>query len=384
MQSLLEHFRDSALDVMSSGAPVEPWMSEFAVFLQSQLPGSVVGISVLDRPGRTFRHSIFPTLPRAFGQCLENNVIVSNRGTCGRAILSGQPIEVPDIAVDERFSPQWRALLIEHGLTSILSTPALGLDGTPQGCIAVLHPVATVLETQQRALIQLASVLCAKVCLYSRTRESHQLLIGELEHRMRNIFAVIGGVADLTLRNNPQPKQFREAFGKRLVMMHRAHSIATSTEATGLDALLQEVLAPYSKDYDIQYSGPAVLLAPEAASALALVTNELATNAAKYGALSVPGGRLRVQWSINQESGSGGDTNGAEPQFSLSWVESNGPRVEEPARKGYGTAMINGSLRNAFEGSATLMYDPEGFKCQVRASFTDKLGRPVAGVAAQA
>lgn len=382
MQSLLENFRDRALDVMSSGAPVEPWLSEFAVFLQSQLPGSVVGISVLDRPGRTFRHSIFPTLPRAFGLCLENNVIVSNRGTCGRAILSGLPIEVPDIAVDERFSPPWRALLIEHGLTSILSTPALGLDGTPQGCVAVLHPVATVLDADQRALIQLASVLCAKVCLYSRTRETHQLLIGELEHRMRNIFAVIGGVADLTLRNNPEPKTFREAFGKRLVMMHRAHSIATSTEVTGLDALLQEVLAPYTRDYDIQYRGPAVQLAPEAASALALVINELATNAAKYGALSVPGGTLRILWSIDQESGS--DNSNADPQFSLSWVESNGPRVEEPARKGYGTTMINGSLRNAFEGSATLIYDPAGFRCQVRASFTDKLGKHVSAVPAQA
>lgn len=369
MQSLLENFRDRALDVMSSGAPVEPWLSEFAVFLQSQLPGSVVGISVLDRPGRTFRHSIFPTLPRAFGLCLENNVIVSNRGTCGRAILSGLPIEVPDIAVDERFSPPWRALLIEHGLTSILSTPALGLDGTPQGCVAVLHPVATVLDADQRALIQLASVLCAKVCLYSRTRETHQLLIGELEHRMRNIFAVIGGVADLTLKNHPTPKLFREAFSKRLVMMQRAHAIATSPDETGLNMLLQEVLAPYARDTDILFDGPPLLLAPEAASALALVTNELATNAAKYGALSVPGGTLKIDWSIDHEDDS------PAPSFSLSWVESNGPPIEQPQRKGYGTVMINGSLRNAFEGSATLIYDPQGFRCQVIAPFTHRLGK---------
>lgn len=371
MQSLLENFRDRALDVMSSGAPVEPWMSEFAVFLQSQLPGSVVGISVLDRPGRTFRHSIFPTLPRAFGLSLENNVIISNRGTCGRAILSGLPIEVPDIALEERFSPQWRALLIEHGLTSILSTPALGLDGTPQGCVAVLHPVATVLDADQRALIQRASVLCAKVCLYSRTRETHQLLIGELEHRMRNLFAVIGGVADLTLKNHPTPKLFREAFSKRLVMMQRAHSIATSTEETSLHALLQEVLAPYAKDSDVQYSGPALLLSPEAAAALALVTNELATNAAKYGALSVPGGAVSIDWSIDHKDDS------TDPYFSLTWIESNGPRVEQPGRKGYGTTMINGSLRNAFDGSATLIYDPQGFQCQVRAPFTGRLGKEV-------
>ncbi|WP_244653144.1 HWE histidine kinase domain-containing protein [Pseudomonas syringae] len=369
MQSLLETFHDSALDLMACGAAVEPWLGQFALFLQSRLPGSTVGISVLDRPGRTFRHSTFPALPRAFSERLENNIIVTDRGTCGLAILSGRPIDVPDVTADARFAPQWTALLQQYGLTSILSTPALDVESTPQGCIAVLHAVATPLDADQHALIQAAATLCAKVCRYSRTRESHQLLIGELEHRMRNIFAVIGGVADVTLKSNPEPKGFREAFGKRLVMMHRAHAIAMSADEMDLGTLLHEVLGPYAGHFDIQCQGPAVQLVPEAASALALVINELATNAAKYGALSVPGGVLQVQWSVAPEDGR------AEPVFGMAWMESNGPCVAPPARKGYGTAMINGSLRNAFEGAAVLAYEPAGFRCEIRAPFTERLGK---------
>lgn len=372
MREFLEGFRDRALDVMSSALPAESLLEDFAIALQARLPGVIVGINVLDKAGRTFRQSIFPNLPSGFSQALVGNIITGKHGSCGLGILTGKNIEVPDVATDPRFSQAWKALFAQHDLKAMISIPALSADKNAQGSIAIIHASGMSLTVEQRDFLQLASSLCARICAYSRSQESNTLMLGELEHRIRNLFLTIGGVASLTLKRYPEAKQFQAVFGERLVMMHRAHSLALSTCEIDMATLLQDMLAPYQKDCAIRFSGPDILLTQEAASALALVIHELGTNAAKYGSLSRDTGELNIQWWIVSQS-----IDDLDATFRLVWAENSGPCVEPPSRKGYGTAMIKGSLSNAFDGAVTFFYEPGGLKCEISAPFTRKLGRSI-------
>ncbi|WP_081794908.1 HWE histidine kinase domain-containing protein [Pseudomonas sp. H1h] len=368
MHQLLEHFLNRALDVMSLGAPPVPLLRELASAVQDLLPGCLVGINVLDKPRRTFRHSIFPGLPEEFARRLEGNVIDGKRGSCGLGVLTGKVINVADVASDERFSKEWKALFAQYQLASLVSIPAITSNGDAQGSVAVIHPKSTPLQPEQIESIKSVAELCAKICAYSRTLETNQILLGELEHRIRNLYLTVGGVANLTIKSYPTPSEFRKVFSDRLNMMHRAHSFALGRNTIGLSQLMEEMLAPYSKDYQISISGPDITLAPDAACALALAVHELGTNASKYGALSSSGGVLTVRWNIlsNSELGS-------LPIFILKWEESRGPLVIPPSRKGYGTSMIGGALRNAFDGGAIFTFDPCGFTCEITAPLSSSL-----------
>ncbi|WP_081951638.1 GAF domain-containing protein [Pseudomonas cremoricolorata] len=370
MRAFLQHFSDRSLQVMASGAPVTPLLADFVLALQTEIPGTQIGVLVLDTAGNTFRHAIFPGLPASFSEKLVGNPISPDRGSCGRAVTSGKTVEVPDVASDERFADQWKALFHRHGLTSLISVPAVAGDGHVQGSIAVVHPFGQPPGAEQRSFLEHAATLCAVICRYSRTQESNTLLIGELEHRMRNLFSTLSGVAVLTLRSHPEPEQFRRVLDQRVMMMQRAHALALAPAEIELSTLVDEVLSPYRESYRIERNGPDITLAGEAAAALAMVVHELGTNAAKYGALSQAGGELHIEWSTTH-----GDDEAH--TFSLNWQERNGPPVSPPARKGYGSIMVNGALRNAFNGTAAFIYEPTGFNCVISAPFGKKLGRTV-------
>ncbi|VVM51202.1 hypothetical protein PS663_00796 [Pseudomonas fluorescens] len=368
MHQLLEHFLNRALDVMSSGSPPVPLLHELASELQVRFPGCMVGINVLDKPGRTFRHSIFPSLPDEFARRLEGNVIDGKRGSCGLGVLTGKVINVADVASDDRFSEEWKALFAQYQLASLVSIPAITPNGEAQGSVAVIHPKAKPLRPDQIDSLKSMAALCAKICSYSRTLETTNMLLGELEHRIRNLYLTVEGLASLTIKSYPAPSDFRRVFSERLNMMHRAHSLALVQNAIGLRQLVEEMLAPYSKDYDISICGPDVILTPEAACAMALAVHELGTNASKYGSLSKQGGALELRWNIHEAS-----EPDSPPTFLLTWEESRGPAVGRPSRTGYGTSMIRGSLRNAFDGRAIFNFEPSGFICEISAPFSSKL-----------
>ncbi|MBJ9977702.1 GAF domain-containing protein [Pseudomonas sp. S75] len=367
MPELIDEFRRKALGVMARGGPVVPLLEAFVQTLQTAMPGITVGLTVLDKPGRTFRHAIFPALPAHFAASLTGNRITGTRGSCGMAVMTGRPVEVPDVASDPRFSDEWKALFREHDLHALVSFPAVSEEGVVQGSLAVIHPPGMPLTVEQRTLLRHATQLCVDLFAYSRSQEAAKILIEELDHRMRNLFTTIGAMAVFTSRHYPQPKEFRRVFEGRLIMMQKSHALAVTHHQTDLLTLLQDTLAPYSCTHRTLLDGPQIDLAPEAASSIALVVHELSTNAAKYGAFSQPGGTLNVEWTLKacEEDGQ---------RFNLVWKEGNGPPVAQPTHKGYGTLMISGSLRNAFDASASLAYDPLGFSCSIHAPFTARLG----------
>lgn len=186
-----------------------------------------------------------------------------------------------------------------------------------------------------------------------------QLLVGELNHRVRNTLATVQAIASQTLRRAKSPDDFVPSFSERIQALSRAHTLLTRTawQGTELDALIREQLMLGSADR-ISCEGPQVALDPQTALQLALVLHELGTNARKYGSLSVPQGTVDVHWTLEQAGGSS--------VLHLTWRERGGPPVTPPASTGFGTLLIERSLQQAQGGSSRISYDPEGVTCAIR------------------
>lgn len=182
------------------------------------------------------------------------------------------------------------------------------------------------------------------------------LFIDELNHRVKNTLAIVQSIAAQTLRQTAEPKAFNEAFAGRLDALARAHSLLTTAlwEGIGLRELVATALSPFeSFKGQILVQGPSVVIKPNGAVTLALVLHELATNAAKYGALGTSTGHVSIEWTVD------GST------ILLRWSEVGGPCVEAPPRKGFGSRLISASAAQ-LGGTAEISFGSEG----VRASLS--------------
>ncbi|MBS3847657.1 PAS domain-containing protein [Devosia sp. BSSL-BM10] len=186
-----------------------------------------------------------------------------------------------------------------------------------------------------------------------------QMLTHELEHRIKNILAMVSAIASRTLRNTDL-ETARVSFTERLQALATAHDILTSTKWTtaSIGDVVNATIVPLPGE-QIQASGPSVMLQPKAALSLALAINELGTNALKYGALSVPHGQVNIQWSVQNLNG--------QKMLTWRWAESGGPAVEEPTRNGFGSFLVTRVLGGDFGGTATLGYLPAGVVCELTA-----------------
>lgn len=183
-----------------------------------------------------------------------------------------------------------------------------------------------------------------------RAEETQKLLVGELNHRVKNTLASVQAIARQTLRYSSVPSDFAPTFIGRIHALAAAHSLLSG--ATWQGAKLRDLvegqleIGAFGPDR-FETSGPDLELAPEPALHLALVLHELVTNAHKYGSLSVPDGKVTLTWSL------------AESILEMRWSERGGPPVSVPTRKGFGTALIERSLM-ADGGSAIASYEPDG------------------------
>jgi PAS domain S-box-containing protein len=191
-----------------------------------------------------------------------------------------------------------------------------------------------------------------------------RLLINELNHRVKNTLASIQSIVRQTLRPDETPVHVRERLIDRLLAMSAAHDVLTreSWEGAGLEEIVRQGLAPFVDDQDagrIAISGPALRVGASTALSLALAMHELATNAAKYGALSTPDGQITIAWTL-------GETGHAV----LTWTERGGPPVPAPSRKGFGTRLLERGLSADLGGQPKLTFEVEG----VRAVLPVRLG----------
>ena len=194
-----------------------------------------------------------------------------------------------------------------------------------------------------------------------------KLLLDELNHRVKNTLATVQAIADQTLRNTGDPAAFREAFESRLMALSATHDLLTA--ANWRSASLREVahieFRPYGAER-YRLSGPDVALPPAQAVALGLLFHELATNAAKYGALGAADGLVEVVWTL--ADGAGADSAGG-PLLTVNWREHDGPPVLPPTRRGFGSRLIERSLA-PLGGTAALDFAPDGLRCTIRLPLT--------------
>jgi two-component sensor histidine kinase len=159
-----------------------------------------------------------------------------------------------------------------------------------------------------------------------------------------------------SLRMSPDPRQFQESFTERLAGLARSHDLLVKTDwsSVALNELIHTQLSAFDdpKRSRVSAHGPKVLLSPQTAQHMGMAFHELATNALKYGALSVPRGRVDIEWSLKQ--GGGGDT------LLLRWRETGGPQVSEPARRGFGSTVIERLVPSTPGSRSTLDWLPEG------------------------
>lgn len=187
-----------------------------------------------------------------------------------------------------------------------------------------------------------------------------QLLVDELDHRVRNTLALVQVMARQTLKTAGVDKAAWAAFEGRLQAMAQAHSLLTrdSWEGEEVRRIVAEALAVHGADHAGRFdiAGPDLWIDAQNALALAMALHELGTNALKYGALSVPAGRVSIAWSV--------DLSDKPAMFELAWRESGGPVVRPPARRGFGTKLIETAFGK--QAAPRLLYDPDGLAFHAR------------------
>jgi two-component sensor histidine kinase len=183
--------------------------------------------------------------------------------------------------------------------------------------------------------------------------DRQKLMIDELNHRVKNTLATVQSIAMQTARSHADPRTFAEGFQARLLALSHTHDLLTRSHWEGADvaAVLQHETEAHGP-HRVTRNGLPVALGPAAALSLGMIFHELATNAAKYGALSAPEGRVLVDWSVSDQT---------RPVLHLTWRELGGPPVVAPERRGFGSRLIERNVRHDLAGEVKLDYASNGF-----------------------
>jgi PAS domain S-box-containing protein len=241
------------------------------------------------------------------------------------------------------------------GETRRFSGSAPTLTGTAKWWESILTPILGVDGAPDRIL-----VVSRDMTERQKAEEHRELLIHELNHRVKNTLATVQSIAAQTLRGADVDASVRETFEARLFALASAHDVLTeeSWDGARLRDIVDRVLRPYlAREGRFAIEGPDVRLSPQSALALAMALHELATNAAKYGALSSETGRVSVVWATAGRDGS--------RRLLLRWAESGGPPVEPPRRKGFGSRLIERGFAGELGGEARIAFEPAGVVCAI-------------------
>jgi PAS domain S-box-containing protein len=193
---------------------------------------------------------------------------------------------------------------------------------------------------------------------HAETRQD--LLTAELDHRVKNVLARVAVVARRTREHSTSMAEFVRALDGRIHSMAAAHSLLSQSrwQGVGLADLVRDQLAPYATDANARIEGPNIVLTAAATQSVAMVLHELVTNAAKYGALSAPGGQVSVSWERLSRDGE-------PPKLTMTWREVGGPPTAAPLEAGFGTNLIRDLIPHELGGTVDLSFGAEGLRCTI-------------------
>lgn len=215
---------------------------------------------------------------------------------------------------------------------------------------------------------EVEGAICTCVDLTERKANEmrQQIMNQELAHRVKNSLAMVQAIVAQTLRNTPDRQDAVQAINQRLIALGNAHTALTRTRwgsAAIVDVVEGALAAHRAGNARIETHGPQLDLGAKASLAVGMALHELCTNAAKYGALSTDQGRVRIEWNVT-----GG---AADATFHMSWVESGGPPVVPPTRKGFGSRLIADAIGADLHGTSTLRYEPTGVTWTLAAALVN-------------
>ena len=318
-----------------------PPLELFQHIIQRQRPNDDWTMSIFDRTGTNFARVPNPeeTIGLTASPTLLPAILAEKEGKLSTYSLEGVPL-----------------------LTSFTRSPLTGWT------VAAGIPVSTLTAPLYRELAITASVGFIMLTIglafgigmatrIARAEMLHELLINELNHRVKNTLATVQSIAAQTFRSSTvRTGDARRKFEARLGSLGRAHNILSEEKWASAEVgdIVVSVLEPHEpKDGNrLRVSGPLTRLAPGAAVMLSMVLHELATNAVKYGALSNDGGHISIEW---EELGN--------KRLRLTWRETGGPPAQPGERKGFGSLLIEEAFAQQVGGSATLEYTPQGVVC---------------------
>jgi two-component sensor histidine kinase len=271
------------------------------------------------------------------------------RANAGAAGVDGETFE----RIDARGSEQWLGMLREELVALTGEAIAVRPDGTQVAFAAYPKPLHDASGEVIGAVNTLVDISHRKA-----HEERQRLLINELNHRVKNTLATVQSIAQQSLRGCPG--EHIEWFLGRLIALSEAHDVLTSQgwQGASIRELLGRVIAPLRSPEQHRFviSGPDLFLSPRMALSLSMALHELCANAAKYGALSAPEGRVLITWSIADNG-----------RLRLRWEEQDGPSVQAPMSKGFGSRLITRGVAHELSALVRLEFPVTGVVCEIDA-----------------
>src|SRR6202158_4160905 len=344
---------DDALAILESRSDIE------LLFTDIQMPGSMDGLKlayavrerwplikiILVSGQLKLTDDDKPADSRFFGKPLDvKQMIAEMRDMMGKGSLKIVPDDVSAL-IEKALHPKSNSTTIRPGSAGATSQEFLTAEN---------DSLRLLLE---QAGID-AKVLLAQAGIDAKEREAaeklQKLILEELHHRIKNTLATVSAIASQSLRAATTIEHGQHAIEGRLVALGRAHDLLL--QARWANASLEQTIGGATEPYvsigsgRISIEGPDIRITSGAVIALAMTLNELCTNTTKFGALSVPAGRIEIVWKIDDEK----------QRLHLTWSEKNGPTVHAPSRQSFGTRLM-GSLGQQLKGEVRLAYDATGF-----------------------
>jgi two-component sensor histidine kinase len=284
---------------------------------------------------------------------------LTDGSACGAAIHSVERVIVEDVTISSIFAGQAsRQVLLDAGVRAVISTPLMSSEGALLGVISTHFARPHRPAEQQLRSTDLLARQAAGYLERQRAQDIQATLNRELQHRSNNLLAVVQAIASRSLSGDHSPAQARALFQARLQALARVNRrlMETNWGGVGVRDIVRLELEPFAGRAIVE--GADVALGAQHAQSLSLALHELATNAAKYGALTNGSGRIGISWALSRDD--------QRSVLQFKWRESGGPIVTAPTRRGFGTTLLTAAFADV-----RLDYAADGLSCE----FAVPLGR---------
>jgi two-component sensor histidine kinase/ActR/RegA family two-component response regulator len=340
---------DEALSILETRSDIS------LLFTDIQMPGSMDGLKLA--------HTVHKRWPAIKIVLVSGQVKLSETDKPADSRFFGKPLEVVEIIAElQKMVGAGVLAIVPDAIVPAVMERVLKTKPETSSLRSSARQNLTAENDSLRLLLEQAGidakVLLSQAGIDAKEREAadklQKLILDELHHRIKNTLATVSAIAAQSLRTATSLQHGQQAIEGRLIALGRAHDLLMQVSWANANLLqtVRSAIEPYDSQGAGQFfiHGPDLGITSGAVIALAMTFNELCTNTTKFGALSVPAGRVDIGWLIDEKKN----------RLRLTWVEKDGPPVETPTRRSFGTRMM-GSLGQQLKGQVHLAYEPSGF-----------------------